>query len=68
MAKLDWLFLPVDFDEDEGEEMLRLPVRKLNRLHPQPNLNDLRSKASLQFERTPGNHRYKMKPSLTRRR
>jgi hypothetical protein len=69
MAKLDWLFLPVDIDDYDGEEgARRLPVRKLNRLHPQPNEIEVRSKASFDFERRPGSSCHKMKVSLNKRR
>jgi hypothetical protein len=46
MAKLDWLFLPVDMDDEEGEERApHLPVRVLNRLAPQPGPVELRLKS-----------------------
>jgi hypothetical protein len=46
MAKLDWLFLPVEMDEDIGEDRApRLPVRMLNRLAPQPGPAELRLKS-----------------------
>jgi hypothetical protein len=46
MAKLDWLFLPLDIDDEEGEERApHLPVRVLNRLPPQSGPVELRLKA-----------------------
>jgi hypothetical protein len=68
MAKLDWLFLPVDIDEDGEEDgVRRLRIRKLNRLHPQSNPVEHRSSAT-QIKPTPGSHRAKMKRSLLKQR
>ena len=65
MAKLDWLFLPVDFDDDDGEDSPRRPrIRALNRLHPRANPTETRSKAGSRFKRTPGSQRHRSKRSL----
>jgi len=68
MAKLDWLFLPVDADDEDGEEgPRRLRVRSLNRLHPHSNPFEAQPKTGLRFKWTPGNQRHKFKRSLKKK-
>jgi hypothetical protein len=68
MAKIDWLFLPVDLDEDGEEDgVRRLRIRVLNQLQPRSGPTEQRSKTR-QFKQTPGNHHTRMKPSLLKQR
>jgi hypothetical protein len=68
MAKLDWLFLPVDLDDDDtGEGVRRLPIRGLNRLQPQQNPADRRSRTGASLKSTPGSKPAKIKQSLKKR-
>jgi hypothetical protein len=62
MAKLDWLFLPTDIDEDAGEDWARRPRRAVRQLHPRSNLVESKSGKIRKFERMPGNCRFKARP------